>query len=140
MRKLGAPGIDLQAGVAGIAVESPQTEDVQRRDESDLGIARQRIAERHRPVRRQFGDETLGQRLDAVLLVAGLGLRTRIVADPDDDLIGPGTRRRARHRHHAGLAFGRDLVLAPDVAALDPHLPSLLRVTKAPARAISPGS
>jgi hypothetical protein len=82
----GAGGVDLQAGIDGGVVERLEAEGVQRRDEGDFGIARERIAQCQRPVRRQLGDEPFGQGLDAVVLVAGFAIRgPRVAAYGDDD-------------------------------------------------------
>ncbi len=75
---------------------------MQRRDEGDFGIARERVAQRQRPVRRQLGDEPFGQRLDPVALVAGFGIRgPRIAGDGDDGRSRAGAVGHTRHRHDA---------------------------------------
>ncbi len=75
VEEAGAPRLDLQAGIDGEVVERLEAEGVQRRDEGDFGIARERVAQRQRPVRGQLGDEPFGQGLDAVVLVSGFGIR-----------------------------------------------------------------
>jgi hypothetical protein len=81
-----AGGVDLQAGIDGGVVERLEAEGVQRRDEGDFGISRERIAQCQRPVRGEFGDEPFGQGLDAIVLVSGFGIRgPRIPTDGDDD-------------------------------------------------------
>ena len=61
--------IDLEAGVDGVAVERFEAECVQHREEGGVGVARQRVPQRQRAMRRQFGDEPIGQWLDAIFLL-----------------------------------------------------------------------
>ena len=103
---------------------------MQHRRERHAGIVRQRVAQRQRAVRRQFDDQPLRQRLDAIVVLRiALRLGWCVAADDTDDdpwaSLRPGCVRSIAgdgigSRH--GTAFDRldrRLVLAPDIAALD---------------------
>ena len=61
--------VELEAGVLSVAVERLQAEGMQRRREGDVGMLAQRVAKRERPVRRQFGHQPVGDRLQALVLL-----------------------------------------------------------------------
>lgn len=51
-----------------MAVEEPQGERVQRREERGLRSAGERIAQRQRPVRGEFGHQPVGERPEPIIL------------------------------------------------------------------------
>ena len=118
----GALGVDLQAGIDGVAVERLEAEGVQHRDERRVGIVGQRVAQRERPMGGQLGDETIGQRLDAVVFLRRFGVGRRCVAaDGDHRALHGAVGFGALGRFAVGIALGfdRSLVFGPDIAALD---------------------
>ena len=68
-RESRALDIDLEAGVESVAVERFEAQRVQHREERGVRVARQRVTQRQRAMRRQFGDEPIGQWLDAIFLL-----------------------------------------------------------------------
>ena len=123
---------NLQAGVECEPVERAEAQRVQHRRKRRAGIVRERIAQRQRAVRRQFDDQPLRQRLDAIVVLRiALRLGGCVTADDTDDdpwaalrldsvrsIAGDGSGSRFR------AAIGRRdrrFVLAPDIAALDPQ-------------------
>ena len=116
---------DLQAAIGGVAVEGLERQPMQHGDEGDVRIARQRVAQGQRPVRGEFHDQPVGQRLDAFVLLVWRRItgkrrdridlpRFTIGTDMDDfDMIadeGVGC-----------IAIGLilRLVLGPDIATFD---------------------
>ena len=116
----GALQIELQASVLSVAVERLQAERMQRRREGDVRMLAQRVAKRERPMRRQFGHQPVGDRLQALVFLRlgrRLGLRRHarlVVLNPSGD-----RPRRAVLAFGFGLRFDRQFVLRPDVAPLD---------------------
>ena len=143
-------GADLQTAFRGVTPEDLQHQGVQRGDEGDIGIVRQRITQCERAVCGQFHDQALRERLEA--LVVGLALvRLRFVAGQcRDGIDGPCLAilvdvvdfdRFAQGRADVRrLGFGRRLVLGPDIAPLDLEPAVAIMEMNAPAIAISPGS
>jgi hypothetical protein len=88
-------------------------------------IVRQGIAQRQRPVRRQLGDEALGQRLEAVIFIGfTLRLRRSVGVNGSDWSSGDAGRfGDARIMSSVSVGCGRRPVLRIDVAAVDAELP-----------------
>jgi len=103
-------------------IERLQCERVQHGEESRLGIVRQRLPQRQGTVGGEFGQQPLGQGLDAVVL-----LRLRVTTDGDDgpldhrvDQTGTGNGGRGTAATlERDLRFRRGFVLRPHVAPLD---------------------
>ncbi len=115
--------LNLQAGVEAVAVEQPQAERMQRGQEGRLRIGGERIAQREGAVRGELGQQPVGQRADALVLLRRLGGRSGCAG------VGLGRGLALRLRIGLGLVgldllllrLGRDrrFVLRPDIAALD---------------------
>ena len=65
-------GANLQATRRRIPPEGLENEGVQCGEEGDVRVVRQRVPQGERPVRRQFHDQALGQRLETVFLGFGI--------------------------------------------------------------------
>ena len=93
-------------------------------EKGDLRIARERVPERQRPLGGELADQTLGQWLDAFIVIRRLGSAGGGIApDPDDDRVRPGAGGRAGIGDDTGLrllfAFRPRFVLRLHIAALD---------------------
>jgi hypothetical protein len=120
-----ALGRDFETGPERHPIERTQAERVQYRREGHSRILRQGITQRQHAMRRELGDEPVGQRLETVIL---LRLRLRIGmavgADADDGTLSH-TGRLIGGWSITAITFDRldwRLILRTDVAAFDPEL------------------
>src|SRR3546814_17688722 len=99
-----------------VAIEAIEAERVEDRDEGGVGIARQRVAQRQRAMGRQLGDETVGQRLDTIFLLGGLGTRRRsVAADGDHRALYLAVVLGTFGRFAVGVRLGWRFVLGTDI-------------------------
>src|SRR3546814_14979755 len=72
---------------------------------------------------RQLGDETVGQRLDTIFLLGGLGTRRRsVAADGDHRALDIAVVLGTFGRFAVGVRLGWRFVLGTDIAALDAQI------------------
>ncbi len=116
--------VQLEAGVQRVAVEDLQAECVQGGEEGHVGMLAERLAECQRAMRGQLGHQSVGNRTHALVLLRlgrDLGRRLHrigVALDPrrhDRRLVAV----RARHRLRFRFRLDRQLILRPDVTALD---------------------
>ena len=108
------------------AIEQPETQRVQHRQEGGVGIAGDGLAQRQRAVGGELRHQPVGQRPDALVILLigicnGIGMRRRGVVRSSRSADGPW-RRLDVLRLGGILVFGRRhrrLVLGAHVAALD---------------------
>ena len=121
--ELDALQVEFRAGVRTVGVEHTQRERVERGEESDLRPFAQRMAERQGAVRGQFRQQPIGNRAQTfVVLQFGRGGLRGIGRAPAFDVVRDDRCRiladlDCRFR----LRLDRQLVLLPNVAALDPQ-------------------
>jgi hypothetical protein len=102
-------------------LEGIANELVQERGHRDMRVARQRVPQRQRPMRRQLGHQTLGQRLDHILVI----VLPRLYAAGDDGALHGAGRITGTIFTASGTPFGIvvcDVILGSDIAAIDRKL------------------
>ena len=88
---------------------------MQDRDERRVGIVGQGVAQRERPMGRELGKETIGERLDAVVFLRRFGVGRRCVAADGDHRAlrgGVGFGALGYFAVWVALDFNRSLVFA----------------------------
>ena len=60
---------DLEAGVGAVAIEEPQTHGVKRREEGDVRVIAERLAQRQRAIGGELGQQFVGQRPNAFVFL-----------------------------------------------------------------------